>query len=273
MMEGADDLMQEDRRIGIGGWLLAAAAAASVAAVLIASFATNAHAQAGAGGPIPNVVGSQYLSTPNNVADKQLVPIRVLPDGTVVVSSGGGGSGGTVTANQGTPAIVDNAWPVVLAPGAALAGANWTANRLEVTTTVQNASYVSGNSLGGLVTFTLPRTASGYLQSVGVQFIGGATTAVNAFCFDSNPTGSTFTDKSTFTIAAADEAKRINKTGYSLTPAAVVGDAVTGATVDNLAKPFVSAAAIYCAIVSTGTFTPATTTDMRVNITYVQSAQ
>jgi hypothetical protein len=42
---GADDLMQEDRRIGVGGWLLAAAAAASVAAVLVASFATNAHAQ------------------------------------------------------------------------------------------------------------------------------------------------------------------------------------------------------------------------------------
>jgi hypothetical protein len=103
MMEGADDLMQEDRRIGVGGWLLAAAGAASVIAALIASFATNAHAQAGAGGPIPNVVGSQYLSTPNNVADKQLVPIRVLPDGTVVVSSGGGASGGTVAINQGTP--------------------------------------------------------------------------------------------------------------------------------------------------------------------------
>jgi hypothetical protein len=151
--------------------------------------------------------------------------------------------------------------------------AAWTGGRIEVTPTVQNASYVSGNSLGGLVTFTLPRTASGYIQSVGVQFVGGATAAINAFCFDSNPTGSTFTDKSTFTIAAADEAKRINKTGYSLTPVAVVGDAVTAAAVDNLAKPFNSTGAIYCAYASTVTFTPASVSDMRVNLTYVQSAQ
>ena len=44
---GADDLMQEDRRIGVGGWLLGLLGMLAVIAVLIASFATNAHAQAG----------------------------------------------------------------------------------------------------------------------------------------------------------------------------------------------------------------------------------
>lgn len=243
-MMGYDDRPRQDRSTGLVVVLVVGLA---ILAALLFGFARKGHAQAGAGGPIPNVVGSQYLSTPDSVANKQLVPFRVLPDGTLVVSSGGGSSGGTVT--------------------------TWTAARVDVTPTVQNASYVSGNDIGGLVSFTLARTASGYIQSVGVQFVGGATTAINAFCFDSNPTGSTFTDKSTFTIAAADEAKRINKTGYSLTPAAVVGDTVTGAAVDNLAKPFNSTGTIYCAYASTGTFTPASTTDMRVNITYVQSAQ
>lgn len=57
--------------------------------VLLASALTNcAMAQAGAGGPVPNVVGSQYLSTPNSVPDKQLVPFRVAPDGSLYTTSG-----------------------------------------------------------------------------------------------------------------------------------------------------------------------------------------
>lgn len=178
---------------------------------------------------------------------------------------------GTINTTLGTPFQAGGAI-AALPAGSALIGSTSTAGRVEVTATVQNASYVSGNSLGGLISFTLPRTATGILQSVSVQFVGGATTQVNEFCFDANPTGSTFTDKSTFTIAAADEAKRINKTGFALTPAAVTGDAVTGAAVDNYAKPFSSTGTIYCAVVSTGTFTPATTTDMRVSIAFVQNA-
>lgn len=142
--------------------------------------------------------------------------------------------------------------------------------RLEATPTIQNVAYASGNSLGGLVALTLPRQASGFIQSVSVQFIGGATTQVNAYLFDANPTGSTFTDNSTFTIASADEAKRINKSAISLTPAAAVGDTVTAATLDNYAKPFNTTSTIWVAVVSTGTFTPASTTDLRISLTYLQ---
>lgn len=160
-----------------------------------------------------------------------------------------------------------------LPAGANLIGATSIADRQDATPTVQNASYVSGNDIGGLVAFTLDHTGSGLLQSVGVQFIGGATTQINAACFDSNPTGSTFTDKGTFSIAAADEAKRINKTLLALTPAALTGDAVTAASVDNYAQPFKSTGTIWCAYVATGIFTPASTTDLRINIKYIQSAK
>lgn len=173
---------------------------------------------------------------------------------------------------------VSTANPVYVSPsatpaGTALIGSTSTSGRIDSTPTVQNAQYVSGNDMGGLVSLTLPRTASGFIQSIGVQFIGGATTQVNLYLFDANPSTSTFTDKSTFTIAAADEAKRINKNGIALTPAAAVGDTVTAASIDNYAKPFNSTGTIYMAVVSTGTFTPASVTDMRVNITYSQGAQ
>lgn len=178
-----------------------------------------------------------------------------------------------VTAPFFQPASAANPCPVVLKAGTALIGAIDTAGSIEVTPTVQNAQYVSTNDIGGLVSFVLPRTASGLIQSVAIQFIGGATTTINAFCFDSNPSASTFTDKSTFTIAAADEAKRINKTAIGLTPAAATGDSVTGAEQNQYAMPFNSTATIYCAYASTGTFTPASVTDMRVSIRYIQGAQ
>lgn len=151
-----------------------------------------------------------------------------------------------------------------------------TAGRIDVTPTVQNAAYSSGNDIGGLIALTLPRTASGYIQSVSVKFIGGATTQVNVFLFDSNPSSSTFTDKSTFTIATADVSKQINKLGLALTPAAVVGETATAATIDNYAKPFNATGTIYMAIAATalpGALTPASTTDMRVSISYEQKIQ
>lgn len=147
-----------------------------------------------------------------------------------------------------------------------------TCGRVEVTPTIQNASYVSGNCIGGLVSFTLPRTASGLLQDFEIQFIGGATTGLVCYFFYANPSGSTFTDKGTFSIAAADESKRINKLGIILTPSAVTGDTVTGAAYLNAAMPFPSEATIYAAFCVTGTFTPATTTDLRLSIGLIQEA-
>lgn len=87
---------------------------AVVAAVAVLLCAAAAWAQAGAGGPVPSVVGSQYLATPNAVADKQLVPMRVGNDGTLYVNSTAGGGtqdvnltkvgGATVATGHGTAA-------------------------------------------------------------------------------------------------------------------------------------------------------------------------
>lgn len=179
---------------------------------------------------------------------------------------GSGGGGGGVVTNAGTFAVQNTA--------ATPAGTNvigtvgGTDDRLSATPTIQNAAYASGNNIGGLVSLTLPRTASGILNAVAVKFVGGATTAITAYFFDANPTGSTFTDKSTFTLATADLDKLILPPQV-LTPAVQgIGSTITFAEAANLARMFKSTATIYCAFVSGGTFTPASTTDLHVSASY-----
>jgi hypothetical protein len=108
IFEGADDLMLEDRRVRV--WPAVAAALGVLLCTGLAFAQTT---------PVPNVIGSQYLVTPPTVSDKQLVPIQIDSHGVQAVNVVGG-TGAATTANQGTPAVVGNAWPVTLAIGGAL---------------------------------------------------------------------------------------------------------------------------------------------------------
>lgn len=137
--------------------------------------------------------------------------------------------------------------------------------KISVIPTVQNAQYVSGNDIGGLVSFTLPRTVSGIFNSILIKFVGGATTTITAYIFDSNPTGSTFTDKGTFTVATADLDKMICAP-IALTPAALTGSSVTFAENANMARMFNTTATIYIGFVVGGTFTPASVADLHASI-------
>lgn len=229
--------------------------------------------------------------TASSTTTLRLIQGTGMPGGGCGGSSGGGG----VVTNAGTFAVQNTASIVAGAnlmgkvgidqttPGttngvqvnAALpAGTNvigtvgGTDDRLSATPTIQNAAYASGNNIGGLVSLTLPRTASGILNAISIKFVGGATTAITAYFFDANPTGSTFTDKSTFTLATADLDKLI-LSPIVLAPAVQgIGSTITFAEAANLARMFKSTATIYCAFVSGGTFTPATTTDMHVSASY-----
>jgi hypothetical protein len=167
------------------------------------------------------------------------------------------------------PVRADGYGSVSIGPGTAVIGTvGGTDDRLNAIPAVQNAAYASGNDIGGLVSFTLPRTASGILNAIRIKFVGGATTAITAYCFDSNPSASTFTDKGAFTLATADLDKLIFAPQV-LTPAVQgVGSTVTFQEVTNMARMFKSTATIYCAYVAGGTFTPASTTDMHVGIQY-----
>lgn len=138
-----------------------------------------------------------------------------------------------------------------------------TGNNVSVTPTIQNASYISGNNMGGLQTITLG-TSQSVLNQVSLMSQGGLATGKVIYLFDANPTGSTFTDKSTFTIAAADTSKILSV--FTLTPVAPTGTTRTFAAASNLGLGIPFGGVIYLAIVETVTETPGTTTDLVLSL-------
>ena len=131
------------------------------------------------------------------------------------------------------------------------------------TPTIQNASYVSGNCMGGFQTVVLGSSAS-VLSGIGLSSQGGLATAKQIYVFDANPSGSTCTDKSTFTIATADLSKLV--TTFQITPAAPTGTTKTNGVSSNLGLGIPSGGTNYIAIVETTTETPASASDLVLNV-------
>lgn len=137
------------------------------------------------------------------------------------------------------------------------------------TPVVQNASYSSGNAMGGLQTvpFFNPSPAlSGIFDNFAITSKGGATTALTIYIYLANPTGTTCTDKNAFSEGAADISKRA-MAPFVLTPAVIgVGTTASAAqqtqvvSVQNLDT--IPTANLYFCIVAGGTVTPATTSDL-----------
>lgn len=143
------------------------------------------------------------------------------------------------------------------APGVVPTGIN-----VADTPTIQNAAYASGNCMGGFQTIAMGSGAS-ILSSVSLASQGGLATAKQIYIFDANPTGSTCTDKSTFTIATADLSKLMAT--FSLTPAAPTGTTKTFAANGSMGLGLPSGGLIYAAVVETASETPASTTDLVLN--------
>lgn len=168
-----------------------------------------------------------------------------------------------------------NPLPVTAAAGSAVIGkfgidqtTPGTTNLVAVTPTggfvaatpaIQNAAYASGNCMGGFQTVALGSTAS-ILSQISVASQGGLATAKQIYVFSANPSGSTCTDKSTFTIATADLPKLI--WSGSITPAAPTGTTKSWGNAPSLALGIPSGGTVYVAMVDTTTETPATTTDL-----------
>ncbi len=140
------------------------------------------------------------------------------------------------------------------------------------TPTIQNASYVSGNCMGGFQAVSLARVSggSGIINKFSLISTGGGTTTLQVYIFDSNPSGSTCTDKSTFSIATADQSKLL--TTFAVLPAVLTGVTMTEAELSNMAAPFKTNgnANVYVGIVSAGTWTPASTTDLIFRLGAIQ---
>jgi hypothetical protein len=165
-------------------------------------------------------------------------------------------------ANANGPATPANSSPVVVAGKTA---------EVCVSPTVTASAYTAGNIVGGKLTLANAFTAvgSGVLQSVRLTFKSVQTAEFDIYQFSANPTGSTWTDKAAPAIVAADALlarppiKLFNNSSglgtHTVYGADAIGRAVSvGATSD------------YFVIITTGTPTPASTTDVQFCASYLQ---
>jgi len=138
---------------------------------------------------------------------------------------------------------------------------------VSIAPTVQNAAYSASNSLGGLQTLSAFRLSahSGIFNRLWLGSKGGSTVAMTVYVFDANPTNSTCTDKTAFSLASADLAK-LAFAPFVITPAApqgatqTVGEFSTVASLANADSP--QTTNIYLCIVANASVTPASTSDI-----------
>jgi hypothetical protein len=208
-------------------------------------------------------------------------------------------AGGATSANQGTTADVPCTVPTSATACSEIAIAKAIANvansatpagenhigeiasnqiKVQVAQTVTAASaYAAGNAIGGLQTIAGAARVSGSLGAAGTGGIltglmmnskSLQTTQVDVFLFDANPSGSTCTDKTAFSLATADFDKVIGVVTIPGTAAngagwyaGTVGS--TGvATYYPVTYDLASATSIFACAVTRGTPTYTATTDV-----------
>ena len=146
-----------------------------------------------------------------------------------------------------------------------------TANQT-ISQTVQTAAYTIGNSVGGLMSFTSAARSgksSGLLQNVLIAMPDAQTPTLDVFLFNANPSASTITDRTAFSVAAADQSKIRGIVHMSDCTNMGTG---TFCQQTNLAAPFalVAGQTLYAAIVARNAFTPTGTPTWQVTISVLQ---
>ena len=147
------------------------------------------------------------------------------------------------------------------------------------TPTVQNAAYSASDAIGGWQQITAFRTStnpSGVLNYVQAISKGGSTVALTIYGFNKSSAGlsSTCTDKSAFSLAAADLSSMLPGFPIVLTPVVSQGTSITSASqsiltsvknTDNTPSQNLT----FCAVVG-GSVTPASTSDLVFNFSLAQ---
>lgn len=166
---------------------------------------------------------------------------------------------------------VTGAWPAGEAHGGQVGGLD-----AQTTTapTVTASAYSAGNCVGGFNAVTISRIngGNGLLQNVIVMSKTGLTPTLTVFLFNANPSSSTCTDKSTFTLNAVDLPKLI-MAPFALSLVAPNGATPSMAELANMARPFVAGGSsgsgvqtVYFGMTVTAAVTPASTSEFVVNI-------
>jgi hypothetical protein len=171
------------------------------------------------------------------------------------IASGGGGSG---PAGGGYTSASLNAGPISANP------------------TVTNSAYTANMAVGGVQTVSIFRTPvqpSGILNYIGIASKGGLTATEAIYVFNKSP-ASTCTDHVTFVLSSADLPNLLPGFPITLTPSATAGTTQTtsGQSVNESVKnaDTTPTTNLYVCAVTTGTPTPASTTDLVFTYTMLQ---
>lgn len=142
-------------------------------------------------------------------------------------------------------------------------------SKVAVTPTVTSASaYAAGNAVGGKMTFAgvFDSANSGILQSIRVRSKSIQTTGLKLYLFTSDPTNTTWTDKTAPSVNVADLPNLVGP--FTLgSPDSGLGTETTW-TLEGIGAAIVaSGTGLFGILVATGTPTWASTTDVTVELT------
>ena len=226
----------------------------------------------------PSVAVSTLPALPagsNAIGTVGVTSLPALPSGSNTI--------GTVTvagtpsvAISGTPSVAVSTLPALPAGSNAIGTVGVTSLSaigqrtiaVQVTPTVQAASYIAGQTIGGLLTLSSAvrsGVGTGYLQSVTVTFSSGVQPQVDVVIFSAAPGSSTVTDKTQIAVASADVTKVLGVahiTDCSLLGTAAPAACVTGR--QNLPVVAASGTSLYAAIVARASATLTSVSDMTV---------
>lgn len=151
--------------------------------------------------------------------------------------------------------------------------------QLAPTVTVQNAAYSAGYSEGGIITVTgAARTngGSGIIDAVRLKSTGGSTNTIWVYAWSHSP-AATCTDKAAYVASTSDQPYAIPGFPVAVTLGGAPGswDTATYAMLSNLVSNFKNqdsspGTAVYLCLVTAGSVTPASTSDLSLIVGGVQ---
>lgn len=143
---------------------------------------------------------------------------------------------------------------------------------VSVSPTVSTTTYATGDAVGSLLTFSnafLSSGGSGLLQRVALQFKSNQTTPMDLLLFDANPSGTTVTDNAAVAVSVADFGKLIGV--VHVTDCTSAGTpSICQANGLAMAVKATSGTSLFGILVSRGTPTLASTSDVQVQLQLIQ---
>ena len=139
---------------------------------------------------------------------------------------------------------------------------------LSATPTIDTNIFASGDAIGSLLTLERFRPSrTGVVQSITISDLGKQDSAIDVVFFKSNPSATTFTNNATLDIADADITKICGVVSIAASDYADFNDNSVATKLNaGLVIQLSGSDTLYAALVSRGTPTYTSTTDLTVQI-------